>query len=65
MNILVIWIFYWIFAKIVTKFGENFGDLKKSGEFLITKIGDNILTGNVTKIGEKSFTKKVNILVNQ
>ena len=24
----------------------------------ITKIGDNLLTGNVTKIGEKSFTKK-------
>ena len=24
----------------------------------ITKIGHNLLTGNVTKIGEKSFTKK-------
>ena len=28
------------------------------GEFLITKIGDNLLTRNVTKIGEKSFPKK-------
>ena len=25
----------------------------------IAKIGDNFLTGNVTKIGEKSFTKKI------
>ena len=39
-------------------FAIEFSRINKNFYKKITKIGDNLLIENVTKIGEKSFTKK-------